>query len=263
MKHLNEYKYFVNEYYNKGKFSYHVNWCNTYNLSLKSALKIYEEKCEQLSYNDTPIYRAFFNDDFYNYVKLTGVEREDEKKVLHDYLINNSIYWKDFPKRRLCCSTEGFPHKGNRIFRVIPFKNVLIGTVPADDLQADLFTIEQKNILFGENFEEVYGSNATLWGLHLFFVDECYSNFETFKSYYKNEKGIDIEEFLKPSNFKINEGFKYMNYDKFKKWKPKKSTIEPFHNPYTTEYSREVWFDTNALLIDDEMFENSFSNHIF
>jgi hypothetical protein len=170
-------------------------------------------------------------------------------------LIDNSNYWKEYPRRSqslICSNSMGDAMSYGRIFRVVPRENACIGVCPESDILNGFH--KGLDILSGiidsiETFGIHISADLIFFNLFLYklidtpgnITDDFYElknklqncKLSDRETRLMNEKGFDnlydlIDYCLSP---KLN-GFKLMNYD----------------NDFNLYGNHEIWTDSNALM---------------
>lgn len=117
----------------------HQNKIGVYGLENDEAINIIKDKCSDWNYNDLPIYRG--TDLSFDYILINPSERTrksaNARFNIYTTLIDNSPYWKEYPKRSkslICTLDKNKAINYGYNYRVIPFDNSKWGICENSDI---------------------------------------------------------------------------------------------------------------------------------
>jgi len=228
-------------------------------ISKEKAFDIITNKCSQVleSYKiGKVIYRGLrFQNKQYLSVNPSNFERKSANTLnYYTLLVDNSPYWKDYPKRSksIICTTNKFTANDyGSVYVVFPYNNAKIGICPANDFW-DSFLIGLQIGL--ESFNDIL--QGLLEELNIDIEDSSFANiknaFKQFDKLYQNNPDI-IKEYNDPRLNRIFEDYKgegLLNYFN-KQMNPKKNyfMLQNIGKPIKCN-DCEVWTDSKCVLVD-------------
>jgi hypothetical protein len=199
-------------------------------------------------------------------------------------LMDNSPYWKDYPKRSksIVCSTDwrkawGYKHGrgGGAVYRVIPIKeNEKFGVCPKDDVFVSFPVFKQFMLdnFYGKSFQKYNPHKVKVYNLDTF-IEKLVYYFDLYKinSYEDIKKQMEIakdsteypmksafsdytlnpanvfEDILKAMSPEAN-GFELINYNRNTQKSP-------------TPLSKEVWTEADCILVEDKEFQKELKEY--
>jgi len=231
-------------------------------ISQEEAFNLLEKNCKQ-ALKSTPIYRGVkFVDDYFLSVNPSDFERKSANtKNYYTLLIDNSPYWKDYPKRSksIICTTSHYRASAyGNIYRVFPYDGAKIGICPASDFWGSFI-----NSLYGDYLDDFNENIEYLFSiLNIPLKDNSISSikksFKQFDKVYQTKKENTIEHI---TNLHINWLYDFYSYKKGllnyinEILNPKKNNLklQKIGTPIKCD-NCEVWTDSKSILIQSDIF---------
>ena len=245
-------------------------------INKNSVIELIKSNCTSYDFTNPKmiIYRGLTSSEPFLFISPSKFERKSVGIAVKNYytdIIDNSVIWKDYPKRSRSCigiQSERYASVYGQIYIMIPFDKALFGVCPKPDLIFSFKYLKDRKFdsidfndllknfyedLFKENLDDSSWNNLKLClqkfdnkfeqeninkrlnKINIFFMRELWSNF-----IYKNTKNLLFIDYITDTVFNpIQNGFKILKWDSTSKIPPNK----------------EIWTDSDIILIKKEYFE--------
>ena len=225
------------------------------------AISLLNKHCRQAMNNffvGHPIYRGLKNNNYYLWIDPSDFERKSANtKNYYTLLIDNSPYWKDYPKRSksiICTMDNNTAIEYGHDYIVFPYDGAKIGICPQEDFWFgfDNKTIKEDLNSFNENLKKLFKIN------NIPLNDKSYKGIvKSFKEFDKKYKlqTLYFDEIDRFVTTHFIEWFKDYNGNLLdhlnKLFDPKKNgfKLQTVNKPIQCSYC-EVWTDSKSILID-------------
>lgn len=230
------------------------------------AIDIILKNCGDFKPTDIPIYRGLYQDSKYLYVNpIEYVRPSQNTNNIYTTIIDNSPYWKEYPKRSksiICTTNYNISESYGDVYRVIPFNNSKWGICQYSDIWTSFhyiknvlkfFNMEDFNMIIGHMItkERIPTNQNELLEIlkNINYKNIIINNYNN-KEFSSLEKTIEdllknydnlydlLIDIIKPD---IN-NFKVKTYDEIKN--------------ITYYLDREIWTDSNCILVYNDLFND-------